>query len=141
MLAAILSVFMLMSSRSSLPPDVWACENQIEVWCAVDGCAAKAEDETTPLDIWARSDTGQFSICAYTGCWEGQAEVTEARERLLWAADGVEFTSGQGGFAADVSLMIVKKDGVGFIRVGGLATPLLCLRAPEGVVASGSNSP
>ena len=138
MLAAILSLFMLMSSR---PSDAWTCQNQIEVWCAVDGCAAKAEDETTPLDIWARSDNGKFSICAYTGCWEGQATFTEASGRLLWAADDVAFTSGQGGFTADVSLMIVNKDGVGFIRVGGLATPLLCLRAPEGMVASGSNSP
>ena len=141
MFAVILSALMLMSSRTSLPPDVWSCRNQIEVWCTVDGCAAKAEDETTPLDIWARRDTGQFAICAYTGCWEGQADVVETNGRLLWAADDVAFLSGQGGFSADVSLLIVKKDGVGFVRVGGFATPLLCLRSPEGAVASGTNSP
>lgn len=141
MLAFILSALMLMSSRSSLPPDVWACQNQIEVWCAVDGCAAKAENETTPMDIWARRDNGRFAICAYTGCWEGEGQVSDTSGRLLWAANGVEFSSGQGGFSADVSLLIIEKDGVGFVRVGGFATPLLCLRSPDGAVASGSNSP
>ena len=131
MIAAILSTFMLMSSRSELPPDVWRCQNQIEVWCAVDGCAAKAERETTPLDIWASQRNGRFSVCAYSGCWEGAGAVTQNRGRLLWAADRAPFSSGE-GFAADITLLIIEQDGVGFVRVGGLATPLLCLRAPPG---------
>lgn len=132
MIAAILSALMLMSSRSELPPDVWRCQNQVEVWCAVDGCAAKAESETTPLDVWASSRDGRFSVCAYTGCWEGAGAVTQNNGRLLWAAEDVPFTSGNGGFSADITLLIIEQDGVGFVRVGGLATPLLCLRAPPG---------
>jgi hypothetical protein len=131
MIAFLLAAFM-MTSTSEIPPEVWNCRNQVEVWCVVDGCAAKAEAETTPMDIWARRDDGRFSICAYTGCWEGVGEMAAARGRLLWAADDVEFSSSGSGFAADVSLLIVEEDGVGFVRVGGLATPLLCLRAEPG---------
>ena len=58
--------------------------------------------------------------------------MAAARGRLVWAADDVEFYSGRGGFSADVSLLVIEKDGVGFVRVGGLATPLLCLRAEPG---------
>ena len=122
-------LLMLMANRAELPPDAWACTNQVEVWCTVDSCAAKDADETTPLRIAARRD-GVFSVCAYTGCWEGKASVIDNNGRLLWAADGAAFSSRpEGGWEADISLLIVEKDGVGFVRVGGIATPLLCLRA------------
>ena len=124
-LAALLS-----SSKSEIPPDQWACSNDVEVWCAVDGCAARPEGETTPMAISARRD-GEFSVCAYSGCWEGKAKVADLGGRLLWAADGVPFSSQpDGGFGADVSLLIIEGEGVGFVRVGGIASPLLCLRRP-----------
>jgi hypothetical protein len=33
-----------------------------------------------------------------------------------------------GGMESDVTLLINEKDGVGFVRVVGFATPLLCTR-------------
>jgi len=122
---------LLTSSRSEIPPDAWLCHNQLEVWCTVDSCAAKPAGEMTPLRVWARRD-GAFSICAYTGCWEGRTTLADANGRLLWAADGVAFSSSESGYAADVSLLIVAKEGVGFVRVGALATPLLCVRTGPG---------
>ncbi|WP_411817394.1 hypothetical protein [Hyphococcus sp. DH-69] len=127
----ILAAILLSSSKSEVPPDRWSCQNEIEVWCAVDGCAAKSQDETTPMSISAGRD-GAFSVCAYTGCWEGQANVHDLNGRLLWAADGAEFSTNPGGFNADVSLLIIEKDGVGFVRVGGIASPLLCTRRSPG---------
>lgn len=129
MLLALIAA-LLSSSRSEIPPDRWTCENQIEVWCTVDSCAAKPAEEMTPMSVSARRD-GRFSVCAYSGCWEGKTAPVEASGRLLWAADGVAFASGA-GFTADISLLIVVKEGVGFVRVGGLATPLLCARAEPG---------
>jgi hypothetical protein len=32
---------------------------------------------------------------------------------------------------SDVTLLIFQSDGVGFVRAGGLATPLLCERAEK----------
>lgn len=120
------------SSRSEIPPDAWVCKNDIEVWCAVDGCAAKDEDETTPMSITAARN-GAFSVCAYTGCWEGRARVANAAGRLLWAANDVPFSSQPDGYRANVSLLIIEGDGVGFVRVGAIASPILCLRRPAGL--------
>ena len=118
------------SSKSEVPPDVWDCANDVEVWCTVDSCAAQPEGAMTPMSITAKRD-GSFSVCAYTGCWEGKTDLVEARGRLLWAADGAPFsTKPEGGFEADVTLMIIEKEGVGFVRAGGLASPLLCTRRP-----------
>lgn len=109
----------------------WACSNQIEVWCTVDSCAAKKEDETTPLSVQMQRN-GAFSVCAYTGCWEGVGNFAQASGRLIWADDDVAFSTNQDGyFNADVSIMLVEKDGVGFVRVGGLATPMLCQKVRQ----------
>ncbi len=124
LLAALVS-----SSKSEIPPDIWDCSNDVEVWCSVDGCAAKAEGESTPMAISARR-TGEFSVCAYTGCWEGKTEVADIAGRLVWAADKAAFSTNPDDFFADVTLLIVEKEGVGFVRAGGIASPLICARRP-----------
>ena len=124
------------ASRDEVPPEAWNCRNQVEVWCAADGCAASRPEEFTPMDIWA-SDDGEISVCAYTGCWEGKAAVGRVNGRLVWAGDDLAFSTAQlstdpGAASADVSLMIVTGEGVGFVRAAGLATPVLCVRGVRG---------
>lgn len=119
---------LLRASIAEIPDDSWTCRNQIEVWCAADGCAATPPGEFTPMDIHADAGGG-LSVCAYTGCWEARPAPIRVRGRSLWVADDVAFSSRpDGSMNADISLLIVEKDGVGFVRVGGLATPLLCVR-------------
>ena len=121
-------LMLLGANREGLPPDAWNCRNQVEVWCAADGCAATKPDEFTPMDI-AADASGDLSVCAYTGCWTGKAEVVRADGRWLWAGDDLTFTTIPEGEKGDVTLVIVARDGVGFVRAGGLATPLLCTRS------------
>lgn len=119
------------ASKTEVPPESWNCRNQVEVWCAADGCAATPPDEFTPMDIWASAGEdggGEISACAYTGCWEGEAASSASAGRLLWSGDDLPFVSAIEGATGDVTLLILAADGVGFIRVGGIATPLLCAR-------------
>jgi hypothetical protein len=122
------AALLMRASISEVPPESWNCRNQIEVWCAADGCAATPPGESTPMDIWARAD-GDLSVCAYSGCWEGIATVSAAAGRLLWIGDNLPFVSAIEGAAGDVTLLVMAKDGVGFVRAGGIATPVLCRRA------------
>lgn len=123
----------MLASPAEIPGDGWTCRNQLEVWCAADGCAAAREGEFTPMDIHARAG-GALSVCAYSGCWETTSAPVRKGGRILWAVDDVAFSSSaDGAMTADVTLLIVEKDGVGFVRVGGLATPLLCARTEPGL--------
>ncbi|HXI86180.1 MAG TPA: hypothetical protein VNH64_01875 [Parvularculaceae bacterium] len=108
---------------------VWRCRNQIEVWCTADGCAATKSDEFTPMDITA-DPNGGLSICAYSGCWESQVKAKRRRGRALWAADDARFSTNPGGERSQATLLVFEKDGVGFVRIGALATPLLCSHEP-----------
>jgi hypothetical protein len=121
------AALLLGASKAEVPPESWNCRNQIEVWCAADGCAATPSEEFTPMDIWASAD-GEISVCAYTGCWEGKAAPSDVGGRLLWSADALPFVSALEGAVGDVTLLIMAQDGVGFVRAGGIATPVLCTR-------------
>lgn len=109
------------------PIEAWNCRNQVEVWCTADGCAARPPDEFTPMDV-TLSTNGDVSICAYSGCWNGSARVTEADGRRLWTAESLKFSSQPGAVGERATALIIEKDGVGFVRAGGLATPVLCGR-------------
>ncbi|MFQ5562195.1 MAG: hypothetical protein ACE5FO_01365 [Parvularculaceae bacterium] len=128
-MAFLLAVAALFTSPAEIPGDVWNCRNQLEVWCSADGCAAAAPGEFTPMDVWARA-SGAMSVCAYTGCWEADGAVARANGRIVWTAQDVSFsTADKTASGGDMTLLIIEKDGVGFVRVGGFATPLLCSRA------------
>lgn len=123
-------VLLFAGSQEGRPPDAWNCRNQVEVWCTADGCAATNPDEFTPMDISADA-AGYLSVCAYTGCWSGKASVARAEGRWMWATDGLPFSTSQDGAKANVTLVIIARDGVGFVRAGGFATPVLCTRAVQ----------
>ncbi len=122
-------VFLAAGARAAIPVEAWRCTNDVEVWCSDEGCAAKPEAETTPMAVSAHRN-GAFSVCAYTGCWEGKARIADIAGRIVWAADDVAFSTRPDGLRAGVSLMIIEADGVGFVRVGAIASPLRCLRWP-----------
>lgn len=125
MLVAVMAVLALAADGGGAA--AWSCTNQVEVWCDDRSCTTRPADETTPLSISVQAD-GRFSVCAYSGCWEGNGRRERMARRLLLTADDVPFTSGAAGLTAPVTLLIVEHDGTGFVRVGGLATPLICKR-------------
>ena len=106
----------------------WDCKNQVEVWCTADSCAASAPGEFTPMSVSVKAD-GAISACAYTGCWEGAGAMTRSSGRALWIGDGLKFSTQPDSEGNDVTVLIIEHEGVGFVRVGGLATPLLCERS------------
>jgi len=114
-------------SEIPIDPAMWQCRNQVEVWCSADGCAASEPDGFTPMDINAKR-TGDLSVCAYTGCWEGKATVTAVDGHVLWTAKALGFSGNPKASGAAITLLVNQKDGVGFVQAGGLATPVLCER-------------
>lgn len=128
MLAAVIANLLLAAGTNGGPAAAWTCVNQVEVWCDDKSCTARPVDEMTPLSVSVQTD-GRFSVCAYSGCWEGTARRHRMAGRLLLTAEDVPFTSGAPGLTTSVTLLVMEGDGVGFVRAAGLATPLICRRA------------
>ncbi|MEE2692964.1 MAG: hypothetical protein VX640_15635 [Pseudomonadota bacterium] len=116
------------TSGAESSEQAWSCTNEVEVWCAADGCTTAAEGQFTPMSV-SMTTAGAFSVCAYTGCWEGDSAPVSRQGRLLWTGDGLPFSTSQdGGMQADVTILLLAAEGVGFVRAAGLAAPVLCRR-------------
>ncbi len=117
--------------------DVWNCRNDIEVQCAGGACSAEVEQGSfTPMSL-AFSSTGSFSLCAYSGCWDGEGMVVSTAPFLVIAHAKAEWSdpSSNGERDADVLIAFDPQDGVAVIKASGFVTPLLCTERREERVA------
>src|SRR5690606_13890883 len=87
-------------SEPAIDASVWRCRNSVEIHCDSEACTASPRDEMTPMDVMFSIDGG-FSVCAYSGCWDGSGAVaahgpfTTIMQRMVpWSdparADGAE---------------------------------------------------
>lgn len=127
----LIEILLALATKQGVPvvDTKWSCSNQVEVWCAVDSCAARPVDEFTPMSI-AADVAGNVEVCAYTGCWQAKGVLVDQDSRLLWTASDAPFSTGanagSGGEGIDLTLLVDRRDGIGFVRAGGIASPLLC---------------
>ncbi|HKY95054.1 MAG TPA: hypothetical protein VJL84_07085, partial [Kiloniellales bacterium] len=72
----------------------WSCRNEdLEIRCDWDGC--QSVEDFTPMEVHVAGD-GTMEICAYSGCWRGQANqrvqsnrwILLAAERMQWMGSG-----------------------------------------------------
>ena len=107
----------------------WGCSNEdLQVSCDGKGC--QVDEHFTPLSVGGTID-GEVSLCAYTGCWVGQAKYWQAHAHHVWSAKDVPWSweSGQDG---NFLLAINAATGVGMLVGEGFATPMLCEASAEG---------
>lgn len=104
----------------------WSCRNDVEIACRDGACEAAQKGEFTPLDISA-DPKGDVSVCVYSGCWTTTARPVRRAGRLLWTIDRARW-SDKPETDARITLLIDTKEGVGFVRVDGFASPLICRR-------------
>lgn len=101
----------------------WRCRNDIEISCTGEGCVTEATDSFTPMDIYVET-TGNMSICAYTGCWEGDGQALTKEPFLIFFGEDLDFSTAPD--PQDIVLTIDRRDRVGLLKVATYALPVLC---------------
>ena len=105
---------------------VWRCRNTVEVHCDSESCAASPRDEMTPMDV-VFSTEGSFSVCAYTGCWDGAGAVASHGPFTSIMARAVPWSDpARADGAEDVMIAFDADDRVAIVKAGGFAVPLNC---------------
>lgn len=107
----------------------WNCRNDLEIHCADGACKAAAQGEFTPMGVHLDA-SGEISVCAYSGCWEGTSKVVISEEFVIVTGHDLPFsTSDDPESAADVALTLDRSDRVAILKVGPFAQPQLCQEA------------
>lgn len=121
-------------SAPTLPPssvesqfEIWECRNDLEVTCGEGTCAAQPEGEFTPMRVHVET-SGRMSVCAYSGCWEGEGEVFQRQEFLVLLGHDLKFSTAQNTESAqeDIAITIDRGDKVATFKAGAFSHPMLC---------------
>ena len=108
---------------------VWRCRNSVEVHCDESSCGAIPRDEMTPMDVVFNSDGG-FSVCAYSGCWDGAGAVATVGPFVTIMQTDVPWSDpARADGAEDVLIGFDADDRVALVKVGAFAVPLNCKAA------------
>lgn len=119
-----LALALLGTGLAAADAAAWSCRNEdLEITCDRDGC--RATDSFTPMEVHV-SDQGVMEICAYSGCWRGQANQRVSSNRwILLAAERMEWM-GSGGGTGAFGLLLDRETGVAVLNGEGFAQPMLC---------------
>lgn len=106
----------------------WECRNEaVEIFCDAEACSVS--ETHTPMHV--HFDEHRLSVCAYTGCWEGEASITASAGQFLWAAgDALPFSTLPDS-AADIALQLDRETQIATLIVSGsFAHPMRCSAWP-----------
>lgn len=109
------------------PTESWHCQNDLEVRCTSEHCEVQEADSYTPMGI-NFDDSGSMSVCAYTGCWEGDGTVVKSNDFLILTGDGLKFSTApdSADMSTDIVIVLDRSDNVAIVKAGTFAHPLLC---------------
>ena len=118
-------IFVFLTFFGSAETGKWNCKNEVEIVCSKDGCEPSAD--FTPMSVTV-SESGDISVCAYTGCWEGSGKGLNEGNFLTFSAPDLPFST-QPSSKESIFVVIDKTDGVGLLKAGKFAHPVVCKKS------------
>lgn len=106
----------------------WQCQNDLEIHCDDVSCEITPQGEFTPMDVTFDS-SGELSICAYSGCWEGTGDVLSSTNFLVLIGQRFAFSTTPDNSdinGQDLSLTLDKADNIAVLKLGTFVQPLHC---------------
>ncbi len=123
-----LCVIVLLAGCTSAPrPTVeWTCRNNdAEISCQGNSCDVAMPEEFTPMEL-TMDTNGGLSLCAYSGCWSGQANEFHFTGDYF-SITGLEVPwSATEGAATDILTTINIKTGIATLLTNDFSHPMTC---------------
>ena len=74
------------------------------------------------------STVGHVSVCAYSGCWTGHADVFKVDEFIIFT--GLDLSFSTLNERESIAITMDTSDNVAILKLGSFAQPLLCTTTP-----------
>ncbi|TQV70670.1 hypothetical protein FKG94_20270 [Exilibacterium tricleocarpae] len=125
----LLLLMMLMPAFKCLAqPDEWICRIDFESQCTVSkGCdALGSKDDGNTKPVVAEFDaTGKFSLCMYSGCYEGEGTVHTTEPFLSISKIKAKWT-GTGEHDTNVFIVLDREEKLGMFKAASFIQPIIC---------------
>lgn len=123
----VMVTFLLSSCEPSIE---WYCRNQVEIHCSDGSCSASDPNETSTMTVTFNS-SGEFSVCAYSGCWTGDGKVQSFASGFFITLAQAEwnFEPLRESNAADILIAFDESDRIALVKAGtdgSYAHPFTC---------------
>ena len=107
----------------------WSCSPDLEVQCTAESCAVSPDQGAIPIHLSFDSH-GEFSLCAYSGCWEGTGTVVSSSPFLVITKEQVDWSDPNRRVEGreDVLIAFSPGDKVVMVKAGSIAMPMRCSR-------------
>ncbi|MFZ2162837.1 MAG: hypothetical protein WAW02_11525 [Sideroxyarcus sp.] len=122
----------LFATSLGLHAEAWNCQNSVEIQCTDAACTTSEHGEVTPADV-SFDTRGTFSICVYSGCWNGKGHVVTngpllviQKNRADWSVPNLKAEMRE-----DVSIVFSTKDHIALVKTGTLILPMHCSKPPQ----------
>jgi hypothetical protein len=108
----------------------WTCKPDLEVQCTAESCSASDDHGVIPIEV-SFNARGDFTLCAYTGCWQGRGKVLSTSPFLVITKKSVDWSDPNRRVEGreDVLIAFSPRDGVVMVKAGSIAMPMRCSRA------------
>jgi hypothetical protein len=110
----------------------WNCAPDVEVQCTVESCEVMEDQGTIPIGL-SFDTRGVFSLCAYSGCWEGKGKVVSVSPFLVITLGNVDWSDPNQRVEGreDVLIAFGAKDQVAMVKAGSISMPMRCSKMPR----------
>ncbi|SDJ82172.1 hypothetical protein SAMN04488540_11411 [Ferrimonas sediminum] len=103
----------------------WQCSNDFESHCSQQGCAVAQSPDFTPLSV-SFNDSGDVSVCAYSGCWQGRGVVLARQPYLVILGTAIPWSAPSDDNSSDMVLTLNPQTGVAVLQNEVFDQPLVC---------------
>lgn len=111
--------------------DAWTCRNDMEVQCGPKACSVTENGGFTPMHV-SFDSSGRFSVCAYSGCWEGKGAAAWNEPFLVISQKQVDWSDPNRRIDGreDILIAFSSTDRLALVKAGRFALPMHCSKEP-----------
>jgi len=110
----------------------WDCKPDVEVQRTIEACSVAKDQGTIPIGLSFDSH-GTFSLCAYSGCWEGKGKVVSVSPFLIITLGNVDWSDPGRRVEGreDVLIAFGARDHVAMVKAGSISMPMRSSEMPR----------
>lgn len=103
----------------------WSCQATHDIRCSDGDCEIAEDPGVVPVAAYFDA-SGKVSMCAYSGCWEGNGQIQTSRQFHWVLGENLQWDSPNVDDYTDVFVVVDISTSSGVAKANDFAVPVVC---------------